>query len=297
MQLIWAVALLQPAVNSLSCCGMATGQRGSPLVRKSRCTVARESESTQGRESAVLGSDSSLPALRTSDVARIRPVQAHALYGGRNAGLRLQTLGELRAARKVFNLGVISAVLLTAAYLVIQADLFAIISLYQTPDWALTPEVASSRAEICGAVLARLPGDWLHWYDASALSRPLVTKACTSAACYYAGDIVGQLSTGRDLAGLDLQRSSRSAAAGFIGHGPVAHYWLQFIDTQLSFGGAWWALPVKIAADQAKRPRSTPSCSMPCHPSPPYITGPLSWLGLGLANPNPSPNPTLTRAR
>ena len=42
---------------------------------------------------------------------------------------------------------------------------------------------------------------------------PLVTKACTSAACYYAGDIVGQLSTGRDLAGLDLQRSSRSAAA------------------------------------------------------------------------------------
>ena len=263
MQLIWAVALLPPAVNSLSCCGMATGQSGSPLVRKSRCTVARESESTQGRESAVLGSDSSLPVFRTpaSDPSRRTPYMAVATLASDS-----KSLGELRAARKVFNLGVISAVLLTAAYLVIQADLFAIISLYQTPDWALTPEVASSRAEICGAVLARLPGDWLHWYDASALSRPLVTKACTSAACYYAGDIVGQLSTGRDLAGLDLQRSSRSAAAGFIGHGPVAHYWLQFVDTQLSFGGAWWALPVKIAADQAKRPRSTPSCSMPCHP-------------------------------
>ena len=263
MQLIWAVALLPPAVNSLSCCGMATGQSGSPLVRKSRCTVARESESTQGRESAVLGSDSSLPVFRTPapDPSRRTPYMAAATLASDS-----KSLGELRAARKVFNLGVISAVLLTAAYLVIQADLLAIISLYQTPDWALTPEVASSRAEICGAVLARLPGDWLHWYDASALSRPLVTKACTSAACYYAGDIVGQLSTGRDLAGLDLQRSSRSAAAGFIGHGPVAHYWLQFVDTQLSFGGAWWALPVKIAADQAKRPRSTPSCSMPCHP-------------------------------
>ena len=260
MQLIWAVALLPPAVNSLSCCGMATGQSGSPLVRKFRCTVARESESTQGRESAVLGSDSSLPVFRTpaSDPSRRTPYMAAATLASDS-----KSLGELRAARKVFNLGVISAVLLTAAYLVIQADLLAIISLYQTPDWALTPEVASSRAEICGAVLARLPGDWLHWYDASALSRPLVTKACTSAACYYAGDIVGQLSTGRDLAGLDLQRSSRSAAAGFIGHGPVAHYWLQFVDTQLSFGGAWWALPVKIAADQAKRPRSTRHA--PCH--------------------------------
>ena len=276
MQLFWAVALLPPAVNSLSCCGMATGQRGSPLVRKSRCTVARESESTQGRESAVLGSDSSLPVFRTpaSDPSRRTPYMAVATLASDS-----KSLGELRAARKVFNLGVISAVLLTAAYLVIQADLFAIISLYQTPDWALTPEVASSRAEICGAVLARLPGDWLHWYDASALSRPLVTKACTSAACYYAGDIVGQLSTGRDLAGLDLQRSSRSAAAGFIGHGPVAHYWLQFVDTQLSFGGAWWALPVKIAADQAKRPRSTPSCSMPCHPHRHISPGPSRGEG------------------
>ena len=117
--------------------------------------------------------------------------------------------------------------------------------------------MASSRAEICVQLLARLPGDWLQWYDASALSRPLVTKACTSAVCYYAGDIVGQLSTGRTLASLDLVRSGRSAAAGFIGHGPVAHYWLQFVDEQLSFGGAWWALPVKIAADQARpgRPR------------------------------------------
>ena len=246
-------------------------------VRKSRCTVARESESTQGRESAVLGSDSSLPVLRmspASDPSRRTPYMAAATLASDS-----KSLGELRAARKVFNLGVISAVLLTAAYLVIQADLLAIISLYQTPDWALTPEVASSRAEICGAVLARLPGDWLNWYDASALSRPLVTKACTSAACYYAGDIVGQLSTGRDLAGLDLQRSSRSAAAGFIGHGPVAHYWLQFVDTQLSFGGAWWALPVKIAADQAKRPRSTPSCSMPCHPHRHISPGPSRGEG------------------
>merc|ERR1712232_452871 len=161
-----------------------------------------------------------------------------------------KSLGELRSARRAFNIGVISALLLTAAFLVVQEDLFAMISLYQTPDWAFTPEVASSRAEICGALLSRLPGDWLHWYDASALSRPLVTKACTSAACYGAGDIVGQLSTGRNVAGLDLQRASRSAVAGFIGHGPVAHYWLQFVDTQLSFGGAWWALPVKIAADQ-----------------------------------------------
>lgn len=246
MRIFWAFAL--PSASCLSCATVAGGQKCSLLVRHSRKTAAILSNEhlTVPKISTTAEGDSDIPMA-------VRTVEADAIAALDSDG---KSLGELRSSRKAFNGGVISVLLLAAAYCVLRSDLDAIISLYLTPDWAI-PEVASSRAEICIQLLARLPGDWLQWYDASALSRPLVTKACTSAVCYYAGDIVGQLSTGRTLASLDLGRSGRSAAAGFIGHGPVAHYWLQFVDEQLSFGGAWWALPVKIAADQARpgRPR------------------------------------------
>ena len=162
--------------------------------------------------------------------------------------LRLQRLKDRRNAR-AWNGGLLTVILLTALYCVLQNDVGALISLYTTPDWAI-PEVASSRTEIVETVLLRLPGDWIRWYDASALSRPILTKACTSGVCYAAGDLVAQATTGATLASLDLRRSARSAAAGFIGHGPVAHYWLQFVDEQMSFGGAWWAFVPKIIVDQ-----------------------------------------------
>jgi len=167
---------------------------------------------------------------------------------GRSAP-RPRSLGELRSSRVALNSGVLVSLLMLGAFAVLHSDLQAIYALYATPDWAI-PDAASSRLEICAEILGRLPTDWLRWYDAEALSRPIITKASTSAVCYYAGDLIAQASTGATVANLDLRRAFRSSAAGFIGHGPVAHYWLQFVDTQLSFGGAWWAFFPKVILDQ-----------------------------------------------
>ena len=46
-----------------------------------------------------------------------------------------------------------------------------------------------------------------------------------------------------------MPRSFRSAAAGFIGHGPLCHYWLLTMENYLDFGGAWWATGIKVTAD------------------------------------------------
>jgi len=104
--------------------------------------------------------------------------------------------------------------------------------------------------EATWSTLLHLPADWLEWYDAQALAQPVLTKACTSGICYYAGDVIAQLSAGASMSSIDLKRTSRSSAAGFVGHGPVAHYWLQWMDMHLSFSGAWWATVIKIATDQ-----------------------------------------------
>lgn len=116
--------------------------------------------------------------------------------------------------------------------------------------------LADNSLSVTDAVLdlcARFPGDWLSWYDREALAFPVMTKACTSGACYFAGDLLAQ-ALRPDVVGpesLDLTRTLRSGAAGFVGHGPVAHYWLHFLDgPALSFGGAWWAYFPKVVADQ-----------------------------------------------
>jgi len=131
---------------------------------------------------------------------------------------------------------------------VVHHDVAAIASLYAQPDYSI-PEV-TSRFDIATDVLLRLPSDWLAWYDAEALKFPIMTKASTSATCYFVGDILAQTIRGKRIDTLDLLRSTRSAAAGFIGHGPVAHFWLQFVETYLSFDGAWWAVVPKIVFDQ-----------------------------------------------
>lgn len=99
-------------------------------------------------------------------------------------------------------------------------------------------------------MLRDLPTEWLAWYDDEALQFPLMTKAATSGICYFIGDICAQGFSGKDLSTLQLERAARSGAAGFIGHGPIAHYWLEFLDKYLSFGGAWWAVAPKIIIDQ-----------------------------------------------
>ena len=56
-------------------------------------------------------------------------------------------------------------------------------------------------------------------------TNPVFYKACTSGVACAFGDFVSQIYQGRTLATLDLPRSFRSGAAGFIGHGPLCHYW------------------------------------------------------------------------
>ena len=60
---------------------------------------------------------------------------------------------------------------------------------------------------------------------------------CSSEMC--CGPMGPSQSKGGQALSTRTQRSTRSAVAGFIGHGPVAHVWLEYVDTQLSFGGAW----------------------------------------------------------
>jgi protein Mpv17 len=112
---------------------------------------------------------------------------------------------------------------------------------------------ASLNPEDLTAALTRvrdLPMSMIEWYDHEVLRYPLVTKAATSGVCYAIGDLCAQGFQSKDISTVDLGRAARSGAAGFIGHGPIRHYWLDFLDTSLTFGGAWWALGPKIAMDQ-----------------------------------------------
>ena len=61
-------------------------------------------------------------------------------------------------------------------------------------------------------------------------TNPIYYKACTSGVAYTVGDFVSQLYQGKDLETIDLKRSARSGAAGFIGHGPLCHFWMIFME-------------------------------------------------------------------
>lgn len=94
-----------------------------------------------------------------------------------------------------------------------------------------------------------LPAEWLTWYGAKAIASPLLTKSTTTGLCYLFGDLCAQVISERDLAALDLGRSVRSGATGFLGLGPLEHYWLNFLDQSLSFDGASWAVVAKVALE------------------------------------------------
>ena len=122
-------------------------------------------------------------------------------------------------------------------------------------------------------VLTRLALRLYRAYGAAAMGSPLLTKAATSGVAYCLGDMLAQRfsadggrepvageSAGGGLVGasatsavpffLDAPRATRSAIAGFFSHGPQLHYWCLLLERYVSFGGAWYALLVKIALDQ-----------------------------------------------
>jgi len=99
-------------------------------------------------------------------------------------------------------------------------------------------------------ILRNIPRDNLDAYQQSVFDNPLPTKALTSGVAYTLGDFTCQLSQGKKITTVDLKRSLRSGAAGFMIHGPLCHYWLMWTEENLSFDGAMWAIPVKVFADQ-----------------------------------------------
>jgi hypothetical protein len=136
------------------------------------------------------------------------------------------------------NVAVLTSLALAVTYQLFHADVEALLALWEYELGPHAPEL--TKVAVAIDLLARLPIDWIHSYEELVASNPVLYKACTSGVAYALGDFISQIYQGRKLSTLDLPRSFRSGAAGFIGHGPLCHYWLLFMETYLDFGGVWW---------------------------------------------------------
>jgi len=168
--------------------------------------------------------------------------------------LQAETLKRVAQKSLLNNIGTINAFVIITfglgiAYSLLENDIRAVAALYY---YDLGPDVypGFARATVALDLFLRLPGELLHQYEALVPQNPVFYKACTSGVAYLFGDFVSQVYQGRTLDSLDLPRSFRSGAAGFIGHGPLCHYWMLTMETYLDYGGAWWATGIKVLADQ-----------------------------------------------
>lgn len=146
------------------------------------------------------------------------------------------------------NAAVVGACVFSALYCLFAEKVQALAALY---DYGLGPTDHSGITYMAVSLdlLARMPVDAVRSYEALVPTNPVFFKACTSGVAYALGDFLSQIYQGRTLENVDLPRSARSGAAGFIAHGPLCHYWLLFMETYLDFGGAWWATGIKVTAD------------------------------------------------
>jgi len=142
---------------------------------------------------------------------------------------------------------IVSAFAAAAVYQLFHVDAEAIAALFQYGMGPHPPDM--TQFSIAADLLARLPMDLLHSYEALVPTNPVFYKACTSGVAYGLGDFISQIYQGKDFSNFDLPRSMRSGIAGFVGHGPLCHYWLMFMETYLDFDGAWWATGIKVTAD------------------------------------------------
>jgi len=147
----------------------------------------------------------------------------------------------------MINGAVVGTIATAVGYTLLHTDVEALQALWEYDLGIVHGDL--TKATVALDLLARLPRDWIASYEALVPLHPIFYKACTSGCAYALGDFVSQLLQGRTLATLDLPRSLRSGAAGFIGHGPLCHYWLQAMEHYLDFGGAWWATGIKVTAD------------------------------------------------
>lgn len=142
---------------------------------------------------------------------------------------------------------VVGAVALSALYPLLSEKVAAIMALY---EYGLGPHSQDlTAAAVSFDLLARIPMDALRTYEEVVPKDPVFFKACTSGVAYALGDFLSQIYQGRTLGTIDLPRSARSGAAGFIAHGPLCHYWLLTMEKYLDFDGAWWGTGIKVTAD------------------------------------------------
>ena len=139
----------------------------------------------------------------------------------------------------------LGTMIVCAAYNLAHVQVEAIAALYEYDLGQHGPEI--TKAAVALDLFARLPIDAVRSYEALVPTNPIFYKACTSGVAYGLGDFISQVYQGRTMSTIDLPRSFRSGAAGFIGHGPLCHYWLQFMETYLDFNGAWWATGIKVS--------------------------------------------------
>ena len=160
---------------------------------------------------------------------------------------RLEKIQRINTLAYV-NGGVLLFVALGVAYELFHVDVEAIVALY---TYCLPVENEDAyRLATSLDLLARLPMDSIHSYEALVPTNPIFYKACTSGVAYTLGDFVSQIYQGRNLKSVDLARSARSGAAGFVGHGPLCHFWMVWMEAHLDFDGAWYGTGVKVFADQ-----------------------------------------------
>ena len=186
--------------------------------------VLGNNESIQQQQQQIMNADGSL-ALSDISIERTERINQAALYNGAVVGL----------------------VAFSAVYQLLHEDVEALLALWEYGLGPHGPDV--TMAAVALDLLTRLPLDALHSYEALVPTNPVFYKACTSGVAYALGDFLSQVYQGRTIETIDLPRTARSGAAGFIAHGPLCHYWLLGMETYLDFDGAWWATGIKVTAD------------------------------------------------
>lgn len=101
-------------------------------------------------------------------------------------------------------------------------------------------------------IFTRIPLDnWDGYMNVLSL-HPVFVKAVTSGSVYTLGDGVAQLYEGKTLGEIDRGRVARSGIAGFVGHGPLSHWWYGVSEDFFGWLGweGWWTTFPKITVDQ-----------------------------------------------
>mmetsp|Transcript_37395 Transcript_37395/g.62947 ORF Transcript_37395/g.62947 Transcript_37395/m.62947 type:complete len:406 (-) Transcript_37395:562-1779(-) len=141
---------------------------------------------------------------------------------------------EFQRNNKALNMAIVSAVVIGAAYKLGTVDVGHQYAKHWT-TWQY---------------LLHLPKGNLAAYLKSVQHDPVLTKALTSCTAYGIGDFLAQFVQGRKIEDVKLTRVGRSALAGLLIHGPLCHYWIEFMEANLDFNGAWYSTPAKVFADQ-----------------------------------------------